>query len=339
MISASVPKAELCWQSAVGGILLCSFLAVIAQSLNSISNVPLMLLALTLGVVFRAAANSSVEKAGVGVDFCARTVLRVGIALLGFRIVATDVLSLGWSTAAIVLGSLIATLCGGYLLARALGQPSDVSVISATSVAVCGASAALAASAVVPSREGLERETLAVIIIVSLLSTIVMIVYPLLSQLLALDTQSTAIFLGAAIHDVAQVAGAGFAISPAVGLDAVTVKMLRVACLLPVIFLIGSFMLTQRSSGKKPALNTLLPAFLLFFLFFASLANLGLLPPPIVDFGKEAAGWAFTVSVAALGLKTSFGDIRCMKPKLVITLIAQTLWQLGCVVFLLLAFR
>ena len=47
-------------------------------------------------------------------------------------------------------------------------------------------------------------------------------------------------FLGATIHDVAQVVGAGYSISPAAGDTATLVKLMRVAMLLPVIMLAAS---------------------------------------------------------------------------------------------------
>lgn len=339
MSSLGLPESWLSWRSAVGGMLLCSFIAIIAGAINSVSGVPTMVLALVLGVGVRAAFNQKVEIVNQGVSFCAHSILRIGIALLGFRIIAADVMSLGWSTAVIVLATLAATLFGGYMIGKAFGQRSDVSVISATSIAVCGASAALAASAVLPPREGLDRETLTIVVIVSLLSTIVMIVYPMLTKQLGFDAHSTALVLGAAIHDVAQVAGAGFAISPEVGLDAVTVKMVRIGCLLPVIFAIGTLRNVHGYSSAKLPINRLFPTFLLSFLLFASVANLGLVPAAIVKLGGETASWALTTSVAALGLKTSLDDACCMNHRLILTLTAQTLWQLGSVLFLILAFR
>jgi uncharacterized membrane protein YadS len=166
-----------------------------------------------------------------------------------------------------------------------------------------------------------------------------MIAYPMLTKQLGFDAHSTALVLGAAIHDVAQVAGAGFAISPEVGLDAVTVKMVRIGCLLPVIFAIGTLRNVHGHSSAKLPMNRLFPTFLLSFLLFASVANLGLVPAAIVKLGGETASWALTISVAALGLKTSLDEACCMNHRLILTLAAQTLWQLGSVLFLILAFR
>jgi|LakMenE01Jun11ns_1017448.scaffolds.fasta_scaffold9894314_2 uncharacterized integral membrane protein (TIGR00698 family) len=335
----SAPADRVCVRSLASGIILCCAIAVVAQLLSWLTAAPVMLIVLVLGIGLRPLLVSLVDISQAGIGFCAKTLLRAGIAMLGFRIVTNDLLSLGVSTIAIVICSLVATLLGGVVIARMLGQRSDVALITSTSVAVCGASAALAASSVVPKRQGLDHETAMIIIIVSVLSTLVMILYPLLTQALAFDPQSTAIILGAAIHDVAQVAGAGFAIAPTVGLDAVTVKMIRVACLLPVVFTIGALMLSNRSTGSRLSLHRLLPQFLIWFLIIAVLTNVGFIPQPVVELGSQSAGWALIISVAALGLRTRLSDIRSMRLNLVSTLVAQTLWQLSCVVFFLFLLR
>ena len=90
MGSLGLPESWLSWRSAVGGMLLCSFIAIIAGAINSVSGIPTMVLALVLGVGVRAAFNQKVEIVNRGVSFCAHSILRIGIALLGFRIIAAD---------------------------------------------------------------------------------------------------------------------------------------------------------------------------------------------------------------------------------------------------------
>lgn len=295
-----------------------------------------MVLVLLFGILVRAALPGQVESLGEGISFCAKTILRIGVALLGFRVVVSDVVALGPQTFILVLTSLITTVCGGYAIARMIRQPADIAAVSATSVAVCGASAALAASAVMPKRDGLERETMLVILIVSLLSTLVMVVYPWVARELSLDQRGTAVLIGAAIHDVAQVAGAGFSVSPEVGVEAVTVKMIRVACLLPVVIAFGALMVKQVKPRAPVLTRILVPVFLIAFLVIAILAATGLVPTSVITIGGQAAGWALTASVAALGLRTNFGEIRLADPKLILTLILQTIWQLALVVLLIL---
>lgn len=318
------------------GLALCAALALGATLLARATAVPAMLLVLLAGFATRLVAPGFVAQVAAGIAFSASTVLRCGIVLLGLRVVAGDIATLGPATIGLVVASVAATVGGGYLIARLFRQPADVAAVAATSVAICGASAALAASAVVPKRAAMERETLLIIIVVSLLSTVVMVAYPAVAALLGLSGSQTAVLLGAAIHDVAQVAGAGFSVSPETGVAAVTVKMIRVACLLPVVATIGFLACRGQCRDAASPPRRLLPAFLVGFFVLALLASAGAVPAAVATTGGQAATWALTVAVAALGLKTGFGELRSARPALLATLAAQTALQFGVVLALVL---
>jgi uncharacterized integral membrane protein (TIGR00698 family) len=340
--TAPLAKPMPNWKSPpfLAGLLLCAGLAVLAVVANDVAGVPTMLVVLALGMGVRLAAPKLTAWSAAGIGFTSTTVLRAGVALLGFRVVADDLLALGLPALGLVLVSVAATVLGGFAIARALRQPADLAAVSATSVAICGASAALAASAAVPRRAGLERETVLVILIVSLLSTAAMLGYPVLARTLALDADGTALLLGAAIHDVAQVAGAGFAVSEDTGVRAVTVKMIRVACLLPVVMGIA-FVFIGRSAadaqkGKRwRAIRP--PTFLVLFFLFAVITSTALLPPQVSAAAGTTAGWLLAAAVGAIGLKTGFGELKAARPSLAAALVLQTGWQLGVVVALILA--
>ncbi|MGV2480711.1 UNVERIFIED_CONTAM: putative sulfate exporter family transporter, partial [Salmonella enterica subsp. enterica serovar Weltevreden] len=89
-------------------------------------------------------------RAKPGIEFCARGVLRLGVGLLGARITATQIAGLGWTTALIVIAAVVTTLLCGTLLGRRLGLTRPQGVLSGGAVAICGASAALAISSVLP---------------------------------------------------------------------------------------------------------------------------------------------------------------------------------------------
>lgn len=323
----------------LGGIAICAGLAAIAMLSNALAGLPAMLVVLALGMGVRLAVPGLTAWAAAGIAFTSSTILRSGVALLGFRVVADDLLALGVPALGLVLGSVAATVLGGFVIARMMKQPADLSAVSATSVAICGASAALAASAAVPRRPGLERETVLVILIVSLMSTAAMLGYPVLARTLGFDTDATALLLGAAIHDVAQVAGAGFAVSEDVGVRAVTVKMIRVACLLPVVMGIALTFIgggEDLQKGKRwRAIRP--PTFLVMFFLFAVITSTALLPDNVSQLAGTAASWLLAAAVGAIGLKTGFGELKAARPSLAVTLGLQTLWQLAVVTALIFA--
>ena len=170
-----------------------------------------------------------------GVDFAARTILRLGVALLGARITATQVFELGLGPVATVVVGVTLTILVGRLLAKLLGLDRELGLLTGGAVAICGASAALALSAVMPRNEHSERNLILTVVTVTALSTIAMVTYPLLVKSLGMDFRMAGVFLGGTIHDVAQVVGAGFIISPETGNISTVVKLMRVAMLVPAV--------------------------------------------------------------------------------------------------------
>ncbi|WP_164153190.1 putative sulfate exporter family transporter, partial [Stenotrophomonas maltophilia] len=85
--------------------------------------------------------------------------------------------------------------------------------LAGAATAVCGASAALATTTVLPHYKARAADTAFTVVAANALSTIVMLLYPPLAILLGFDATKTGILIGATIHDMAQVVGAGYAVS------------------------------------------------------------------------------------------------------------------------------
>ena len=152
-----------------------------------------------------------------GIEFCSKTMLRAGIALLGLRITLPQILSLGWPLVAFVALSVILTIAVSMLAARALRFDPLFGLLTGGATAICGASAALALSSAMPPHPQKERATMLTVIAVSTLSTLAMVAYPTIARWMALEPHSAGIFLGGTIHDVAQVVGAGYSMSQETG--------------------------------------------------------------------------------------------------------------------------
>ena len=137
--------------------------------------------------------------------------------------------------------------------------------------------------------------------------------------------------IGATIHDVAQVVGAGYSISDDAGVIATFVKMLRVA-LLPVVMIVAMLILSGAQSQKVTV-----PWFLVMFLILAVLANSGMVPQAIIDIANGVSRWCLVIAISALGVKTSLAAFLKVKPSYGIILVAETVFLLliaiGYVVF------
>lgn len=284
---------------------------------------PVVLFALLIGMAFSFLGAEA--RFAPGLAFASRTVLRVGVALLGARITLDEVVGLGWGTLASVALIVAATILFGLVLARAMGLGAAFGTLTAGAVAICGASAAVAIASVLPRRAGADRDTAFTIVGVTTLSTMAMIVYPVLTGLVGLDDRTAGVFLGATIHDVAQVVGAGFSVSPEAGKAATVVKMLRVALLVPVVFviaLVARYCAREaRMGAKRPPL---LPGFLIVFLVLVSANSVGLVPREVQTLLANTSHWCILVAIAALGMKTSLASLAEVGRPAILLMVAET---------------
>jgi uncharacterized integral membrane protein (TIGR00698 family) len=180
-----------------------------APVIGRVAPIPAMVLALVIGIALNPLARQPLFHQGIG--FCMKVLLRWAVALLGLRIALGEIAALGLVTAALVVVSMALTIASGFLFARTFGQKGPYGALAGAATAVCGASATLATAIVLPDYKGKEADVAFVVVAVNALSTIAMVLYPLLCSWLGLDAQLTGVMLGATIHDVAQVVGAGYA--------------------------------------------------------------------------------------------------------------------------------
>lgn len=323
----------------VPGLLACAIVALAATFLAEHYGGSPMLYALLLGM---AVNFLSVEGRCVsGINFAARGLLRFGVALLGLRITLAQVGGdLGWPLLAIIAGAVVATIAVGLVGARLFGFKSQFGLLTGGSVGICGASAALAIAAVLPPHERKERALIFTVIGVSTLSTVAMVLYPMIARWLEFDPRESGIFLGATIHDVAQVVGAGYGMSRETGDVATLVKLLRVAMLVPVIFATSLLLRLQRgesggSGGKVP----LLPGFIVAFVALVAINSTGFVPPEVGRLANELSRWCLVVAIAAIGIKTQLKDIATVGARPIVLMIVETLFLMGLVAGLLVWLR
>ncbi|WP_157269620.1 YeiH family protein [Azohydromonas aeria] len=304
MHASSLPAPPLLAQlrGYLPGLLLCGTIALAATFVSEHYGGPQFLYALLIGIAFHFLADS--DKCQPGVELAARKLVRVGVALLGVRIAASDVADLGLAGVGALVGAVVLTIGFGLLLARLLKLPPALGLLTGGATGICGISAAMAISATLPATRDTERYTLLTAIGVAAFSTLAMVLYPLAVGALQLSTAEAGLFLGGSIHDVAQVVGAAFMVSPQVGDTATLAKMFRVALLMPVV-LVLALMLRTRRGGAGARQGPLVPVFLLVFAALATANSLGWLPGSAVELGSDVSRWCLVVSIAALGVKTA----------------------------------
>jgi uncharacterized integral membrane protein (TIGR00698 family) len=312
------------------GILTCVTLGMASSFVSEHYGGPVMLYALLFGMAFNFLSEEG--RCMPGVELTARTVLRIGVALLGVRITIDQVSDLGIWPVAMVIGAVISTILVGWVTAKMLGLSSEHGLLSGGAVAICGASAAMALSLVLPRDEESERRTILTVVGVTTLSTVAMVAYPTLVQLLGMNHFTAGIFLGGTIHDVAQVVGAGFMISPETGDVSTLVKLMRVAMLVPVVF-VFSLMFRHRTSSEEGPNMPLLPGFLVAFALLVIVNSTGLIPAVVVNGMTDLSRWCLVSAIAALGIKTSLGKLAVVGWLPVILMVVETVYL--CVLVIL----
>ncbi|MGL4636982.1 MAG: YeiH family protein [Beijerinckiaceae bacterium] len=271
-------------------------------------SLPAMVIALFIGIALNSFASDA--RFQPGITWCVKKLLRIAIALLGLRIALGDILGLGLSTLLLVIISMAVTIVSAVWLARMLGQVAGYGALAGAATAVCGASATLATTTVVPNYPNKDADTAFTVVMANAISTLVMLAYPPLCIWLGLSDRETGLMLGMTIHDMAQVVGAGYAVSDSVGNTAVIVKLFRVFLLLPVVLIIGWWFIQrgeQTGTAKVPA-----PVFAVVFLVLACVNTAAMAMPaiaplylPIKGILSEVSRWGLLLAIAALGLGTS----------------------------------
>lgn len=317
------------------GTLLAATLAMAATWVSTAHGGPQLLYALLFGVALH--YLSADAKARPGIEFCARDVLRLGVGLLGARITAAQIVGLGWTTAAIVVVAVITTLLLGYALAKRLGLTRAEGTLSGGSVAICGASAALAISSVLPRTKDSERFTLMVVVTVTVFSTIAMVFYPLIARAWGLPPELAGLFLGGTIHDVAQVVGAGYTIDTATGDYATIVKLFRVSMLAVVVVIVSAMFKADRERAEREwqtagragevKQQPLVPWFLWVFLALVIVNSAGWLSTEVAQVVGAVSRLCLVVAIAALGLKTSFEQLAKAGWQPITLIFIETVWM------------
>jgi uncharacterized integral membrane protein (TIGR00698 family) len=310
---------------------LAGVIALAATLVASLHGGPQLLYALMFGVAFNYLSHENRTRPGI--EFSGRMVLRFGVGLLGARITAAQIVGLGWETALTVVAATATTVLCGLVVGRWLGMSRAQGVLSGGSVAICGASAALAISAVLPRGKGTDRFTLMVVVVVTVMSTLAMIIYPLIARILSLPPTQAGLFLGGTIHDVAQVVGAGYMLGQEAGDSATIVKLLRISLLALVVMIVSVAFKGEREqaspdigAGGKSGEQAFVPWFLWMFIGMVVLNSLGALSVPVQLAANDISRACLVVSIAALGMKTSFNELAQLGWRPLALIAIETVW-------------
>jgi uncharacterized integral membrane protein (TIGR00698 family) len=314
------------------GLGLAASVALIARFLDQGGFGSALLFALLIGMLAR--PLSEMPTTAPGVDFSARHLLAVAVALLGVRLSLADVAAIGILPAVVVAAAVAATITFSLLAARTLGLSTNFALIAGSGVAFCGASAAVAVAAVLPRKAKVERDTALVIAGVIGLSAIAMVLYPLFTTLVGFNGVEAGLFLGGSIHNVPQAVAAGLAVSETAGSMATLTKLFRISLLGP--FVVGLAVVCGARGGISSGwLN--IPWFVLAFAALLVAGSLDLIPEELKAALLVLSSWLMLLAVAAIGMQTSLDAMRKVGASVFMLLVLNTL-LLATLIFLAVQF-
>ena len=288
----------------IPGLLVALAATAAAAYLSDHYGAPLTLMALLVGLSLN--FLGTVNRLIVGLAFASRTLLRVGIVLVGVRVTASQIVSLGpWALAATV-AIIAATMGVAVVVARRMKLGAEFGVLAGGAVAICGASAAMAFASLLGERRVGNAQLTLTLVGISAASALAMVVYPIFAHLAGLDDSQAGFMLGASIHDVAQALGAGYAFSAAAGQTATIVKLTRVALLAPALAVVALFFPPDAESGKRPPV---LPWFVVGFFVLAMVNSAGMIPSVVANGAQQLAAACLACAVAATGIRSPMATL------------------------------
>jgi uncharacterized integral membrane protein (TIGR00698 family) len=320
------------WWAGIGLAVLVSLAAGVSaawlgEAVLSFEKSPIspIVMAIVIGMIV---ANSLAlpDRVAGGLRFCASTILRIGIMLLGIRLSLLGagrftLVALPFVVIAIAIGLTIVGLLG-----RSLGLSRQLTGLIAVGTSICGCTAIVATAPLIKANEAEVSYSIACI---TLFGLAVMFIYPVLGHyVFPLQPALAGLFLGTSIHETAQVAGAGLMYQSQYGapvaLDIATVtKLVRNLCMVAVIPLVGILYTGDRAQASFGVRWTsMIPWFIVGFALMSALRTVGdsgarpfgLLEPAqwrvAVEFMQAAAERFLLVAMAAVGLTSVFAGLR-----------------------------
>ncbi|MCF8239196.1 MAG: putative sulfate exporter family transporter [Saprospiraceae bacterium] len=290
------------WSSRIPGIILTLSLAIVAVFLSPmIPRMNEVLLGLIFGVVL-GNIGWQPDRAAPGIAWTGKTVLNTAIIFLGFGISFQHMTALGSGTLWILILTLVIILFLTWSLANLFGCKTTTGWLVGFGTAICG-SAAIAALSASLTR---EKEDIGIALaVVNLLGLLGMLAFPAVLAFWPQSDPLSATLIGGTLHGVGNVAGAGYALGDHIGDLALTVKLGRVALLVPGLIFFN--FLANRSASWRDQLK--LPYYLWGFLIVVTLVSFVPFPAELLTILKEVGKVLLTMAMVAIGLGIRFSQL------------------------------
>lgn len=292
----------------IGGAILCILLACIAIAAERAigGGVSALIVGLVLGMAV-ATWTKLPESWPRSFDFFGKTLLRWTVCLLGTQVSFTQLSQLGKVGLAVTLAPLaiaiLTTITIGWLVRSEWREVALLAIGSG----VCGASAILAANTIVNGR---NDQVAVALTIVTIYGSIGLFAAPALGAVLGLSNEQYGLWVGASLHEVAQVVGAAFQFNDESGSWAIVAKLARVACLAPLLLCLSSVVRFIKSDAPETRRARIFVPWYVAGFVIVVLANSAFgIPDDLKHLIGQLLPFLLALTLVAIGLQTRVQDI------------------------------
>lgn len=309
----------------VPGLALCTGVTALAYGIEAFETylsgrnwLETLVLAILVGAAIRTIWGTPSGRFRRGIDFGAKQMLEVAVALLGASISFRTLGEIGPGLLLGVVGVVALAIPTSFGICRVLGLPNRLSLLVACGNSICGNSAI---AAVAPAIGAEGDDVAASIAFTAVLGVFVVLCLPLFGVALNLSQVRFGAFAGLTVYAVPQVLAAAAPVGPAAVHIGTLVKLVRVMMLGPVVLVMSVLAGRLRDkpapedtarngskTGRLPV-HRMVPPFIVAFFALAALRTAGLVPDPALAPVAMLAKLLTIVSMAALGLGV---DVRVL---------------------------
>ena len=254
-----------------------------------------------------------------GIKFTSKKILKFAIILLGLSLNINTILHVGKMSLVVMMFTLATCFGGGYFIGKALGLNWKLSNLISAGTGICGGSAI---AAIAPTIDADDSDVAYAMSATFLFDMAMIVLFPIMGRAIGMSAEAFGIWAGTAVNDTSSVVATGYAFSEAAGDFATMVKLTRTLSIIPTVL---TFALIQMSLKRKEAIKSgenkkeiktnfsftkIFPWFIFGFLAMSIVASIFTIPAEIVATTKSVSKFLMVCALAAIGLNTSFKDMK-----------------------------
>ena len=254
-----------------------------------------------------------------GIKFTSKKILKFAIILLGLSLNINTILHVGKMSLVVMIFTLATCFGGGYFIGKALGLNWKLSNLISAGTGICGGSAI---AAIAPTIDAEDSDVAYAMSATFLFDMAMIVLFPIMGRAIGMSAEAFGIWAGTAVNDTSSVVATGYAFSEAAGDFATMVKLTRTLSIIPTVL---TFALIQMSLKRKEAIKSgenkkeiktnfsftkIFPWFIFGFLAMSIVASIFTIPAEIVAATKSVSKFLMVCALAAIGLNTSFKDMK-----------------------------